>query len=40
MQTFLFEPDFKEPMNITEGRFISVRLNDNPDDEVLDEPAI
>lgn len=40
MQTFLFEPDFKEPMDINEGRFISVRLNDNPDDEVLDEPTI
>lgn len=40
MQTFLFEPDLKEPMDITEGRFISVRLNDNPEQEQLDEPTI
>lgn len=40
MQTFLFEPDLKEPMDITEGRFISVRLNDNPEPEQIDEPAI
>lgn len=40
METFLFGPDFNEPMDINEGRFISVRLNDNPEPEQTDEPAI
>ena len=39
METFLFGPDFNAPMDITEGRFISVRLNDNPEEQ-LDEPTI
>jgi len=40
MQTFMFEPDLDSPVDITEGRFISVRLNDNPEPEQLDEPTI
>lgn|GEM_PF-1483783 len=40
MQTFMFEPDLDSPVDITEGRFISVRLNDNPEPEQTDEPVI
>lgn len=40
METFLFGPDLESPVDITDGRFISVRLNDNPEPEQLDEPTI
>lgn len=40
MQTFMFEPDLDSPVDIAEGRFISVRLNDNPEPEQTDEPTI
>lgn len=39
METFTFGPDLNEPLDIPEGRWIDLRFNDLPQEQ-LDEPAI